>query len=178
MSRQLLKCKLRVAELQKEVRDLRDTLKEETQLLHQANKLLQKYKPSRPHLTSDQKMLIAAKHRFRCANTVDGKCPLYILPPKDGVFESCYEIDHVIPFCEASVGRLQPLCTRCHALKTLRQRAFTKASQLQDVQPSLPLSPKLRDGMSKDSHEAVSDREPTTSPPIVRRQYRRKKTCQ
>ena len=178
MSRQLLKCKLRISQLETEVRGLRDTLKEETQLLHQANKLLQKYSPSRPHLTSDQKMLIAAKWRFRCANTVDGQCPLYKLPPKDGVFESCYEIDHILPFCESPIGPLQPLCSRCHALKSLRHRAFRSTLRERDVPQSPPLSLTRRDETPQDSHEAETSREHTTSPQAVRpRAYRRKKTC-
>ena len=119
----LLKCKLKIAKLEKEVEQLRSSLSEQTQLLHECNKMLVKYNPARKHLTSDQKMLLAAKARFRCANSVDGNCPLYRLPPRDGVFDSCYEVDHIIPRCQSPVGRLQVLCSRCHALKSLRERA-------------------------------------------------------
>ena len=130
MSRHLLKCKLKIAGLETELRELRAALFEQNRLLHECNKMLAKFHPSRQHLTSDQKMLIAAKARFRCANTVDGNCPLYKIPPKDGVFDSCFEIDHVTPRCKAPIGRLQVLCCRCLGFPCTQVERLTFSSTL------------------------------------------------
>ena len=67
-------------------------------------------------------MLIAGKHRFKCANPY-GDCHLYRLPPYDGSFDqSGYELDQIVEWseCYQTVEQLQPLC---HAKKTRIWRA-------------------------------------------------------
>ena len=120
-----LKLKLRVAELTQENALLQQALTELNESLRESTRLLLKQKPNRPAISADQRMLIAGRHRFKCANP-HGDCHLYRLPPYDGSFnESGYELDHVTPFseCYLTVGRLQPLCPQCHAKKTRLWRA-------------------------------------------------------
>ena len=123
-----LKLKLRVAELTQENALLQQALTELNESLRESTRLLLKQtpRPNRPAISADQRMLIAGRHRFKCANP-HGDCHLYRLPPYDGSFnESGYELDHVVPFsecCLSSVHQLQPLCPQCHAKKTRIWRA-------------------------------------------------------
>lgn len=122
-----LKLKLRLAELQQENNTLRETITHLNDSLKESTRLILKMstKPTRPAISADQRMLIAGKHRFKCANPY-GDCHLYKLPPFDGSFnESGYELDHIIEFsqCYRTVGQLQPLCPQCHAKKTRIWRA-------------------------------------------------------
>ena len=122
-----LKLKLRVAELTQENALLQQALTELNESLRESTRLLLKQtpRPNRPAISADQRMLIAGRHRFKCANP-HGDCHLYRLPPYDGSFnESGYELDHVVPFSESclTVHQLQPLCPQCHAKKTRIWRA-------------------------------------------------------
>ena len=91
-----LKLKLRVAELTQENALLQQALTELNKSLRESTRLLLKQKPNRPAISADQRMLIAGRHRFKCANP-HGDCHLYRLPPYDGSFnESGYELDHVM----------------------------------------------------------------------------------
>ena len=121
-----LKLKLRVAELTQENALLQQALTELNESLRESTRLLLKQKPNRPAISADQRMLIAGRHRFKCANP-HGDCHLYRLPPYDGSFnESGYELDHVVPYSESRLTvhhMLQPLCPQCHAKKTRIWRA-------------------------------------------------------
>ena len=65
----LSQARLRISELEKEVSQLKNDLSEHAGLLRETNRLLIKHTPSRPRLSSDQKMLLAAKANF--ADTVE-----------------------------------------------------------------------------------------------------------
>lgn len=120
-----LKLQLRNNELQHENDLLRQTIAELNESLKESTRLLLKQRPSRPHISADQRMLIAGRARFKCANPY-GDCHLYRLPPYDGSFnESGYELDHIDPWASScrTVGQLQPLCPQCHAKKTRVWRA-------------------------------------------------------
>ena len=122
---ELVNLKLRVSELLQENTLLRQTITDLNESLKESTRLLLKQRPTRPHVSADQRMLIAGRARFKCANPY-GDCHLYRLPPYDGSFsEAGYELDHVTPFseCYLTVGQLQPLCPQCHAKKTRLWRA-------------------------------------------------------
>ena len=123
----LVTLKLRVSELTRENTILKQTITELNESLKESTRLLLKQtpRPTRPAISADQRMLIAGRARFKCANPFND-CHLYRLPPYDGSFnESGYELDHITPFseCYLTVGQLQPLCPQCHAKKTRIWRA-------------------------------------------------------
>ena len=139
-SPELLEAKLRISELGREndalrqaVHDLNESLKESTRLM-----LKTMPRPNRPTLSADQRMMIAGRARFKCANPFDD-CHLYKLPPYDGSFtEAGYEIDHVVPFHQSyrSTGQnvLQVLCHQCHAKKTRLDRIAAQEIPTQDAE--------------------------------------------
>jgi hypothetical protein len=140
VSTELLDAKLRISELSREndalrqtVHDLNESLKESTRLMLKTTP-----RPNRPTLSADQRMMIAGRARFKCANPFDD-CHLYKLPPYDGSFtEAGYEIDHVVPFHQTyrSTGQnvLQVLCHQCHAKKTRLDRIAAQETSAHEAE--------------------------------------------
>ena len=121
---EILKLKLRNSELQRENDTLHGTIREQNNLLTEANRLLMEQtstKPSRPHYSASERTIIAGKQRYKCCDPF-GDCPLGRIPPYDRSFnESGFHLDHVTPFCEAPVGPLRATCVMCHAKKSIQE---------------------------------------------------------
>lgn len=109
--------------LKEEVRVVKEVSSQQTDALKELTRLLHKSRPHpRPTMSSERKLYIAGKARFRCANPFHS-CPLHKL--HDGTFdEHGFEIDHEIPFAKSfhSAGNCRPLCPYCHALVSRLQR--------------------------------------------------------
>ena len=121
---EIMRLKLKNNELKNENALMQTTIIELRESLKEQTKLLLKSKPNRPTFTADQRLSIAGKQRFKCANPFSD-CHLYKLPPFDGSFDQCgYELDHIIPHavCYQSVHQMQALCPQCHARKTREDR--------------------------------------------------------
>ena len=114
---------LEVLRLREEVRTLNEIRCMQSDALKELTRILLKSKPHpRPTLSSERKLYIAGKARFKCANPY-GNCPLHKL--HDGAFdEHGFEIDHEIPWCKSfrTAGNARPLCPYCHALVSRFQR--------------------------------------------------------
>ena len=108
------------------VRTLEDVLKQQSDALRESTRLLQKYRPPRPTIPHDRKLIVAAQQHWRCAGA-RSECPMWMLG--DGTFTvqgGLFEVDHVSAwastFRTAGPGTLQALCVACHAAKTRRER--------------------------------------------------------
>jgi hypothetical protein len=107
----------RTAELEQAVRELNEALRESTRLLN-------KFRPQRPTIAHERKMLTGARQGWTCANPF-GTCLLYKLG--DGTFDESglFEVDHVERYSKSYRNdrfNLQALCPYCHSAKSRKER--------------------------------------------------------
>ena len=130
----LLKARLEASELRHELNEwkqvcaaLSNELKESTRLLRQQRL------PPRPRLTQMERVMVAARQKWRCVGGDD--CPLRVV--NEGLFEerSLWEIDHVgrgwAKTGKHSMTQVQALCATCHARRT-RQQILNRNEEEED----------------------------------------------
>lgn len=108
--------KHRVNELTQIVATLQVELKESNTLLLKSRKLC-----PRPHLSSVQKQLVAARQHWVCSSA-EG-CPLRNLTPNHTFDSSLYIVDHIRPYSASGKhsNNLQALCIHCESCKTRKE---------------------------------------------------------
>ena len=122
--------KHRVNELTQIVATLQVELKESNTLLLKSRKLC-----PRPHLSSVQKQLVAARQHWICSS--GESCPLRNLTPNHTFDCSLYIVDHIRPYSVSGKhsNNLQALCIHCESCKT-RKEVMSGAYRRADPTPS------------------------------------------